>query len=111
VEFPGLVEAALSRLMEKFGSDRVSVWNGEIFSIRSFAEQFFDIVRRVLPVSLFKYRHRLEATTGIDCRDFFADGETQFLEIAATLEEFLDSPDIHEYRPGVRYFFGHPIPD
>jgi len=57
-------------------------------------------------------RMLLEATTGLNCRAFFDDsGRLQNLTAAAIVEEFLERGDTDRYQPGVRYFFGHRIPD
>jgi len=51
------------------------------------------------------------AITGVDCRAFFSDdGNLQRLSAAAIVEDYLDSFDA-QFQPGVRYFFGHRIPD
>ena len=39
------------------------------------------------------------------------EGVIQPLATAAILEEFLESPEAAKYEDGVRYFFGHRIPD
>ncbi|QRK07479.1 hypothetical protein JQX13_47005 [Archangium violaceum] len=57
-------------------------------------------------------RMLLEATTGLNCRAFFDDsGRLKNLSAAAIVEEFLERGDADKYQPGVRYFFGHRIPD
>ncbi|NMO20029.1 hypothetical protein HPC49_20835 [Pyxidicoccus fallax] len=57
-------------------------------------------------------RMLLEATTGLDCRAFFDEsGRLQNLTAAAIVEDFLERGDADRYQPGVRYFFGHRIPD
>jgi hypothetical protein len=54
----------------------------------------------------------LEATTGVSCRAFFnSEGRLQPLAAVAVIEEFLDSRDAARFAPGVRYFFGHRVPD
>jgi hypothetical protein len=53
-----------------------------------------------------------EATTGVSCRAFFdSNGKLQHLAATAVIEEFLDSRDAARFVPGVRYFFGHRVPD
>jgi hypothetical protein len=37
--------------------------------------------------------------------------QPQRLQMAATLEDFLRSDPSARYEPGIRYFFGHRIPD
>jgi hypothetical protein len=57
------------------------------------------------------YRRRFEASTGIDCSGFYKDRNFQPLTAAAILEDFLESPEVARYEEGVRYFFGHRIPE
>lgn len=52
------------------------------------------------------------AMTGVDCRDVYTrDGSLQPLTTAAVLEDWLDSGAAAHFQPGVRYFFGHRIPE
>ncbi|HYJ09066.1 MAG TPA: hypothetical protein VEX18_08650 [Polyangiaceae bacterium] len=56
-------------------------------------------------------RRRFEAATGIDCSSFYKKGRLQPLTAAATLEAFLhEEAEAPRFKPGVRYFWGHPIP-
>ncbi|MEZ4271726.1 MAG: hypothetical protein R3C68_09935 [Myxococcota bacterium] len=65
----------------------------------------------VLVVEFFNYRHKFEVATGIDCSEMFYERMPQPLVAAKIVEEFLESPDVDKYEDGVRYFFGHRIPD
>ncbi len=59
-------------------------------------------------------RMLFEANTGISCREFFTnDEEVQFRPLAASaiLEDFLADPWRDHFEDGVRYFFGHRVPD
>jgi len=52
------------------------------------------------------------ASTGVDCRDFFdAEGNPRRLTGAVILEDYLRSGAGKALKPGVRYFFGHQVPD
>jgi hypothetical protein len=86
---------------------------GEVFHIGHVALRLLNRVRRGEPGDrIEKGRMLFEATTGIDCRVFFNEnGRLQPLPAAAILEDFLDSQEADKYEPGVRYFFGHRIPD
>jgi hypothetical protein len=54
----------------------------------------------------------LEANTGLDCRGFYdRDFMLRPLAAAAIVEDFVESGEANKYLPGVRYFFGHRIPD
>ena len=109
--FPQLVQAAYDQLVEQFKTDQVTVWQGKLFDVIEFAREFLSEIRTMVPGSCIIYRHKFEASTGVDCRRFFVDLEPQRLEMAATLEEFLASDMVKQFEPGVRYFFGHRIPD
>lgn len=50
-----------------------------------------------------------EASTGINCADFYKEGNLQRLAALAILEGFLDSRAEARIELGVRYFFGHSI--
>ena len=52
-----------------------------------------------------------EASTGIDCSGFYQEEKPQPLTAAAIIEDFLESSESQHYEKGVRYFFGHRIPD
>jgi hypothetical protein len=56
-------------------------------------------------------RTLLEAGTGQDLSEFYRDGLLQNLSAAAIVEDFLESGEAEKYEPGVRYFFGHRIPN
>lgn len=106
--------AVLSRhqeLAQHFGTDRVHVDHGEQFGVVALAQRML----RDIGAGEFHWigpaRLRFEASTGIDCRAFFDNRSFKPLRAAAIVEEFLDSPRARYFEPGVRYFFGHPIPD
>lgn len=109
--FPGLVNDAYARLTDRFGTDRITVWCGDLFDVTILAQEFLTKVQGSTLAPLFTYRHKFEANTGIDCRRFFVDLWPQRLEIQVVLEDFLTFDAATKYKPGVRYFFGHPIPD
>jgi hypothetical protein len=109
---PDLVLAAFARLQGRLGPNSFA-WNGAIADIRRLAGKLLDAARdpEAGPGRFLDLRHRFEATTGVDCREFFKKGAAQRLRIAATTEDFLRSPAAALFEPGVRYFFGHRIPD
>jgi hypothetical protein len=58
-------------------------------------------------------RQRLEATTGLDCSDFY-DRETaclRTLHVAARLEGLIAGGKLDGFVDGKRYFFGHLVPN
>jgi len=103
------VERRYAQLAGASGSDQVIVVHGELFGVARLAEQ---VLRRLRQPFFPSYlRRRLEAATGIDCSSFYEDGTFMPLQAAALIEEFLDSPQARHFEDGVRYFFGHRIPD
>lgn len=108
-QFPALAQQAYSALKDAHGTDRVTVWHGDLFSVHALASSILEIVTTKKDVSLFDRRHRLGANTGLDCRGFFQGNDKNFLNIAAALEELLESGELERYEVGARYFFGHPV--
>ena len=75
------------------------------------AEEFLAFTQGPYSGSRHPYlREKFEACTGIDCSDFYDDGDFQPLTAAARLEAWLESDQPNKYLPGERYFFGHRIP-
>jgi len=111
--YVGLAMARYEVLKQKFGTDQVILLHGERFGVvwlarrmlRSLGDSSFEKVMQPF------YRRRLEASTGIDCSGFYKDRNFQPLTAAAILEDFLESPEAARYEEGVRYFFGHRIPE
>ena len=99
----------------RLGTARVPHWFGEEFSVRRLALRMSAQLRAApreiaLTGAFIPLRHKLEAATGIDCSGFFVKGEIAPRAAGQTLDAFLASPAAAEYRPGTRYFFGHPVP-
>lgn len=94
-------------LCDRLGSDQVYVYGGEVWDVVRHAEHMLDNLRP--EVFRADWRHRFEASTGIDCRGFYRDGRFQPLSAAAILEEFLASTPRGRWATGERYFFGHPL--
>ncbi|QRK12584.1 hypothetical protein JQX13_22675 [Archangium violaceum] len=109
-EYLGLVMHRYEALCAQYGSGNVLVFNGELASVKYFAHRLAHDLgpARRAEVDL---RRRFEASTGIDCHDMFVDKVFQPLAAARIAESFLNSPDAAKYEDGVRYFFGHRIPD
>ncbi|OJT23139.1 hypothetical protein BO221_19895 [Archangium sp. Cb G35] len=93
--------------------EQEAIVEGERLNIRAVAQRLLTRVRTGLhPDRIEAGRMLLEATTGMDCRAFFdGSGRLQNLTAAAIVEEFLEREDADRYQSGVRYFFGHRIPD
>ncbi|WP_426755886.1 hypothetical protein [Myxococcus sp. Y35] len=104
--FQGLVSS--QRLYEQ-----EALVEGERLNIRNVAQRLLVRVQSgTHPDRIEMGRMLLEATTGLNCRAFFDDsGRLRSLTAAAIIEEYLERGDVDRYQPGVRYFFGHRIPD
>jgi hypothetical protein len=112
-DYRKMVMGKYTELLSQFGSENTSIYYAQTFNVRGLASRLYDHLRgsEIIDVIVARDRHRFEAATGVDCRDFFQEGKLQVLAAAAILEEFLESPAAAMYEDGVRYFFGHRIPD
>lgn len=104
------VEDHVAMLCDHFGSDEVYIWRGDIFSIERVAHWIIDWAPKNIIYFPTDVRRRLEATSGIDCSQFYHEGKFQLLAAMALAEKILDSHLIEDLKPGDRYFFGHQIP-
>ncbi len=110
-DYQQLVMARYAELTERFGTDEVHVYRGELTAVVALAKRIRrDIARRKYHNIVFLRGH-FEASTGVDCRGFFERGSFQPIRAAAIVDEFLKSPYARTFEPGVRYFFGHRIPE
>jgi hypothetical protein len=97
-------------LAARLGTRDVVVMFGDIFSV----ETLLGVMRqRLTKGGRFNpyWRHKFEATTGVDCSSFYEDGILRPLQALAVLEDFEDLGGARRYKPGQRYFFGHPVPE
>ena len=116
-----LTDEYLKQLEEKFQElvssqnlyEKEALVEGERLNIRNVARRLLQRVQTGERRDRIEDgRMLLEATTGLNCRAFFDDsGRLQNLTAAAIVEDFLERGDADRYQPGVRYFFGHRIPD
>lgn len=110
---PSLYEDELPKIYnaiaEDVGSEAAVVFQGRPFSVARLARYVLGRANR--PHFRSDFRRSFEAATGIDCRSWYEEGRFRPLAASAVLEEFLESPDSRRYEEGVRYFFGHRIPD
>jgi hypothetical protein len=104
-----LVMGRLQELTDKLGTQEIIVLRGEPFGVVRLARLLLGAIRE--PVFPLDLRRKFEASTGVDCSPFFQNGILQRLTAAAIVEGFLESPAVDRFEPGVRYFFGHRIPD
>lgn len=110
-DYLNLVMNQYEALVSRLGSDKVFVFRGELSSVRAIAERMRHLTTRYRASELGILRERFEPATGIDCSAVFQGDGVSSLAAAAIAESFLESSDARKFRPGVRYFFGHPIPD
>ncbi|MCG6577016.1 hypothetical protein EGM97_20160 [Pseudomonas sp. AF32] len=104
--------AVLNRCAElagRFGTDQVCVDGGEPLSVIGLAQRILRRLRE--PCFPFELRRRFECATGIDCSSFYHDRVFRPMQASALLEAFLEDPHASRFESGVRYFFGHRIPD
>lgn len=82
---------------------------GKIFSVTALME----MIRISADSGKFdaKLRQIFEATTGIDCTNFYQDHKARPVYIHAILDEFEEVGGPDRFVPGKRYFFGHLVPD
>ena len=108
-DYHAIVLNRYQELLDIFGTDQLLVLRGERFGVIPLAKQMLDRARRpYFPIDLSR---KFSTSTGIDSAQFYEKREFQPLTTAAIVEEFLESPEAAEYEDGVRYFFGHRIPD
>jgi hypothetical protein len=107
--FPALVREAVSRV--EAAGDWSAVWEGEPFDVVALARRFLAAAPTITVGGCIRYRRKFETATGVDCTRFFHALRPRPLEIEAVLEEFLEADPSPRFSPGVRYFFGHRIPD
>jgi len=109
-DYHDLVMKRYEELKIEFGTDQVFIYRGARFSVLELAKDMLSKLRDKVDLGE-EYRHKFEAATGINCSAFFKDDKLQPLAAATILEEFMESSRAKEFEPGVRYFFGHRIPD
>jgi len=113
-DYLSLTEETFQRLVSSQRLyEQEALVEGERLNIRNVAQRLLARVRTgAHPDRIEMGRMLLEATTGLNCRAFFDDsGRLKNLTAATIVEDFLERGDADRYQPGVRYFFGHQIPD
>ncbi len=93
--------------------DRTAVFEGEPLSLDRVARRLLGRLRVGEDADEIEIgRMIFEAHTGVNCAAFYKPlGPLQPLAAAAIVEDYLESGDAARFEPGVRYFFGHRIPD
>ncbi len=101
-----------AQLEGRIGRADAPVFRGEMFGVRRLAELYLEALKDRDAAWLWsKYRRFFEAATGIDMSDCYTARDTRPLTTSAKLEAFLSSHEAQRYEHGVRYFWGHRIPD
>ena len=109
-EYCQMVKERYDQLCDQLGTDDVTVFRGEVIDIKKICQRMLEDLggRHRFHEEM---RHKFEAMTGINCSSFYQDGKLQRLAVAALIEDFLQGPEPSKYTEGVRYFFGHRIPE
>ncbi|PRP98564.1 HEAT repeat domain-containing protein [Enhygromyxa salina] len=104
-----VIERTWRDLAERLGSEDALVLRGGLLDVRSLAKLMHHYAKKPVyfPIDL---RRKFEAMTGIDCTAFYENRGFCPLPAMAIVEDFLDSPQVENFQPGVRYFFGHRVP-
>lgn len=110
--YVALVHARLAELRAIAGpDDGLAIAEGRLFEVESFARGMLQTIASGRSDLVEWERMLFEATTGVSCAPFFGpDRLLRPLAAAAIVEDFLESGQSARYQPGVRYFFGHPVP-
>jgi len=112
-DYRKIVMDKYTSLLKQFPTAKTPVFYGEPFSVKGLALRLFNHLRgsEISDVIVARDRHRFEAATGVDCRDFFQEGNLRVSAAAAIVENYLKSPEAEKYENGIRYFFVHRILD
>lgn len=108
-DYEDAVMLCYQRMLDEFNDEKVLVSQGERYGVTRLARHILRDLQS--PYFLLRWKLEFEAATGIDCSSWYRDETLQPLAAAAIIEEFLESPEAAKYALGVRYFFGHRIPD
>jgi len=110
-EYLNFVMNQYDALAEELGSDKVLLFRGALQSTRGIAESMRHVSTSYVASELHTLRRRFEPATGIDCSEIFLGTSVRPLVAAEIAERFLESSEAVRFEPGLRYFFGHHVPD
>jgi hypothetical protein len=112
-EYVRIVSQIYTELKNKYVyKENISIFEGNLFSVKAFLKKLLNSLRKNKNTERISVsRMVFEATTGKNCNDFYKDGVLQPIAAVAIVEDFLESGEVEKYESGVRYFFGHRIPD
>lgn len=106
------VKQARDAVLERVGSKDIPIYGGEAIDIAKIAKRMYRNLEQDedREQRLAREAALFEATTGINCSKMFSrNGNFRSLHAAGILEAFFDGDEIGDFKPGQRYFFGHPI--
>lgn len=104
----------VNAMVDKFGSDRISILGGEPIDMSKLIWR----MRKMLHSrddgwidwgAFLLLRHKFEAYTGADCSEFYKGNSFQPLTAAHVIERFVENHPDHVFEVGGRYFFLHSI--
>lgn len=114
-DFATYLELAEAKIAEVSATipPHLCVWGGRVLDLEDIAREAIVHIREPRePDITYTHRMVLEAYTGCDLTGFYADnGRLDTLAAIATLEQLLETANLEQYEPGVRYFFGRRVPD
>lgn len=103
------IRGRYDEMCDEFGVGTVFVFRAARFGVETLARYLLHRFQE--PFVRSYLRQKFEASTGIDCTGFYRREEFRPLSASALVEDFLESGASADYQDGLRYFFGHRIPD
>jgi hypothetical protein len=103
---------AAEMLAQMRDTSRWSLFEGELLNLEAIARRLCQrILRNEDPAETEKAMMILAAATGAPFDGFYLHDRLRPLNAMAIVEGLLESGELKRYETGVRYFFGHRIPD
>jgi hypothetical protein len=96
------------QLRDEYKEEHVPILGGARFGVIPLAHMLLDQFKTPHTVASY-WRHKFEASTGINCSAFYRDKIFQPDAATALVENFLNSTEADQYQDGVRYFFGRAL--
>jgi hypothetical protein len=107
--YVALVKRRIAVLRLELGGDHLAVYNGRSLDLVVLARTLLD---SSYDAQVIAGRCILEASTGFDLAAFTSpDGVLRRARALDAVRELQRSVDLSRFEPGVRYFFGHRLPD
>jgi len=112
-EYTQLVTSRIDEIRTKYsGHAGISFLHGQPVNLAETALKLLNSMAKAHDnEDLVVARDTLEAFTGFDLSDFYRKSQLDRVGAAAALERLFDEVDLYHFKPGVRHFFGKPIPD